>query len=46
MRTHRLPPPPPGYRYVFRATRRDPNSGRILYARHYGLRAWPILVPA
>jgi hypothetical protein len=41
-----FPPPPPGYRYIFRPWRTDPRSGRILYARNHGLRAWPILVPA
>jgi hypothetical protein len=35
---------PPGYRVVFRATRVDPRTGRILHARAYGLRAWPMLV--
>jgi hypothetical protein len=39
-----LPPPPPGYRYVYRPWRRDPNTQRILYASEFGLRAWPILV--
>ena len=39
-----LPPPPPGYRYVFRPWRTDPRTGRVLYAANYGLKAWPILV--
>jgi hypothetical protein len=39
-----LPPPPPGYRYVFRPWRRDPRTGRILFASSFGLKAWPILV--
>jgi len=38
-------PPPPGYRYVYRPWRRCKQTGRKLYARSYGLRAWPILVP-
>jgi hypothetical protein len=41
----RFPPPPPGYRYVFRPWRRDPATGQILYASNYGIKAWPILVP-
>ena len=35
---------PPGYRLVFRATRTDPRTGKVLHARAYGLRAWPILI--
>lgn len=27
---------------IFRAWRKDPRTGKILYARNYGLRAWPI----
>lgn len=27
---------------VFRAWRKDPRTGKILYARNYGLKAWPI----
>jgi len=41
----RLPPAPPGYRYIFRASRRCPRTGEIQYAHAYGLRGWPILVP-
>lgn len=40
-----LPPPPAGYRYIFRAWRIDPTTGRKLYAKAFGLRAWPILIP-
>lgn len=36
---------PPGFRLVFRTTRTDPRTGRVLHARAYGLKAWPILVP-
>ena len=36
---------PKGYKYVFRATKRDPRTGRVMHASAYGLRAWPILVP-
>jgi hypothetical protein len=35
---------PPGKRYVYRPWRRCPNTKRVLWARHYGLKAWPILV--
>lgn len=40
-----VPPPPPGYRYVFRPWRVDPKTGSRIYASSYGLKAWPILVP-
>lgn len=40
-----LPPPPPGYRYIFRATRRDPVTGSLMFAKAFGLKAWPILIP-
>lgn len=30
---------------IYRATRRDPKTGKILRARDYGLKAWPIRVP-
>lgn len=40
------PPPPPGKRYIFRTTRKDPETGKVLYASAYGLKAWPILVDA
>ena len=36
--------PPEGKRVVFRAWRTDPVTGKRLYARDYGLRAWPIHV--
>ncbi len=29
---------------IFRATRRDPKTGRILRAADYGHKAWPITV--
>lgn len=35
---------PPGKRYVFRPYRTDPRTGKVLWAREYGLKAWPILV--
>jgi hypothetical protein len=40
-----LPPAPPGYRYIWRPWRRCPHTGRKVWAREYGLRAWPLLVP-
>lgn len=46
MTKHKLPPAPPGYRYIFRPWRKDPKTGKTLYASSYGLKAWPILVPA
>lgn len=35
---------PPGYKLIFRPYRKDPRIGKTLWARNYGLRAWPILV--
>jgi hypothetical protein len=44
MPKHMLPPAPPGFRWVFRAWRTDPNTGQKLWAKTYGKRAWLILV--
>jgi hypothetical protein len=41
----KYPKPPLGYKVIFRPTRKCPKSGDILYARAYGLKAWPIIVP-
>lgn len=41
----KLPPAPPGYRYIFRASRRCRATGDVLLARDFGLKAWPILIP-
>jgi hypothetical protein len=41
----KLPPAPPGYRYIFRASRKCPKTGDVLLARDYGFKAWPILIP-
>lgn len=30
---------------IFRRFRKDPRSGRLLDARKYGLKAWPIRIP-
>lgn len=35
---------PPGTRFVFRPWRRCPHTGRIMWAKAYGLRAWRIPV--
>lgn len=35
---------PPGKRYVFRPYKDDPRTGQRLWARQYGIKAWPILV--
>lgn len=37
---------PPGHKVIFRVTRKCPKSGKTLYAPAYGLKAWPIIVPA
>ena len=33
----------PGFRLIFRATRTT-RSGRVLYARDFGYRGWPMVV--
>lgn len=43
--TKRHTPPPSGFRYVFRPWRTCPQTGMRLYAKAFGLRAWPILIP-
>jgi hypothetical protein len=35
---------PPGYQLIFRAWYTDKNGNRV-YAKTYGKRAWPLLVP-
>jgi hypothetical protein len=34
---------PPGYRLIFRAWKTDRNGNRM-YAKDYGLKAWPLLI--
>ena len=36
---------PKGYRLIFRRHRKVPGTNRVIDARRYGYRAWPILVP-
>jgi hypothetical protein len=35
---------PPGTRFVFRPWRRCPNTGRKIWAKNYGFKAWRIPV--
>lgn len=44
MRKHVLPPLPPDEEYIFRPWRTCPQTGQRIYARNFGLRAWPIPV--
>lgn len=37
-------PPPEGYKYIYRTWTTLPDGTRI-WAKHYGKRAFPILVP-
>lgn len=37
---------PPGHKVIFRPWRKCPKTGKILYASSYGLKVWPIIVPA
>ena len=41
---HVSPPRELGVRYIYRPWRRCPSTGRVLWARHYGLKAWRIPV--
>jgi hypothetical protein len=36
--------PAPGKKLIFRPWRTDPATGKRLWARQYGLKAWPIWV--
>jgi len=44
MRKKRTPPPYPEIRYVFRPWRRCPHTGRKIWAKEYGFKAWRIPV--
>ena len=35
----------PGFRLIFRPWRIDPRTGRKLWAKHHGKKAWPMWVP-
>lgn len=35
---------PKGHHLIFRRFRRDPKSGKMLDAKLYGIKAWPIVV--
>jgi len=39
------PKPPPGHKVIFRPWRRCPKTGDVLFAKAFGLKAWPIIVP-
>ncbi len=36
---------PPGFKLIFRPWRICPKTGDKLYAKTFGFKAWPILVP-
>jgi hypothetical protein len=36
---------PKNHHLEFRPWRKDPKTGRILYAAAYGFKAWPMIVP-
>ena len=36
---------PPGFKLIFRPYRVCKETGQKLWARNYGYRSWPILVP-
>ena len=44
MASRHAPPDPPGARYIYRAWRRCPHTGRKVWAKEHGLRAWRIRV--
>lgn len=37
---------PDGYKLIFRRFKKMPNSNKVLDARRYGKKAWPMVVPA
>ena len=39
------PKPPSGKKLIFRPWKIDPKTGDKMWARAYGFKAWPILVP-
>jgi hypothetical protein len=39
------PPVPEGYQLLFRPWRTDPKTGEKVWAKWFGKRAFPILVP-
>ncbi len=45
MATKKRIPVPEGMKLIFRRYRKDPKSNKLLDARLYGCKAWPILVP-
>lgn len=36
--------PPPGYKLIFRPYFRCSKTGKIIWAKNYGIRAFPIVV--
>lgn len=35
---------PPGMKLIFRASKTCPRTGKVMYAKDYGLKAWPLFV--
>ena len=46
VRDIKVPPAPPGKKWIFSRFRRVKNSERLLDAWEYGYKAWPMLVNA
>jgi len=44
MTKHSIPSPKPDLAYIYRPWRRCPATGRKIWARQYGLKAWRIPV--
>ena len=36
---------PTGFKLIFRASKTDPRTGETIYAKDYGYKGFPILVP-
>jgi hypothetical protein len=46
MKAIKVPPAPPGMKWIFTRFRRVRNSNKVLDAWDYGYQAWPLLVRA
>ena len=46
MKPIKVPPAPPGMKWIFTRFRRVRNSNKVLDAWDYGYQAWPLLVRA
>ncbi len=43
--SHKYPPAPEGYEYIFVTHYKHAKTGKTLYAKHYGKKVFCLLVP-